>query len=99
MQPQTQPSLASPPVPDSCAGTPDFAETFAYGADARPSSMSTAIRADFLAKTYQHRFTYDAAGRMVADMRRLASAGDRRIFLGRQTFGPGVREVLWLYAR
>ena len=54
---------AAAAVPASCAGTPDFAETFAYGADARPSSMSTAIRADGLAKTYQHRFTYDAQGR------------------------------------
>lgn len=54
---------AASPVPASCAGTPDFAETFAYGADARPSSMSTVIRADGLAKTYRHGFTYDAQGR------------------------------------
>ena len=54
---------AAASVPANCAGTPDFAETFAYGADARPSSMSTVVRADGLTRTYRHGFTYDAQGR------------------------------------
>ena len=49
----------------SCAGTPDFVEELAYGTDARPSSATTAIRADGQpARTYVRRFGYDRSGRL-----------------------------------
>ena len=49
----------------SCAGTPGFSETLAYGTDARVSSATTVIRADGqAARTYVHRFHHDASGRL-----------------------------------
>ena len=48
-----------------CGATPDFAETLTYGADARPASSSTVIRADGqAARTYSRGFGYDSSGRL-----------------------------------
>ena len=48
-----------------CAAAPEFAETLAYGTDARPSSAAAVIRADGqAARTYTRRFGYDSSGRL-----------------------------------
>ena len=49
---------------DTCGGTQDHLQTLAYGTDARPSSATTALRADGLAKSYAHGFAYDPSGRL-----------------------------------
>ena len=48
---------------DTCGGAQDFLQTLAYGTDARPSSATTALRADGLSKSYTHGFSY-SSGRL-----------------------------------
>ena len=49
----------------SCSASPEFAETLAYGTDARPSSATTVIRADGqAARTYTRNFSHDSSGRL-----------------------------------
>ena len=54
---------ASAPRAD-CGGSPEFAERAVYGADARPSSAATAIRAGGEVREHVHRYAYDRFGRL-----------------------------------
>ncbi|MYK46826.1 MAG: hypothetical protein F4029_11435, partial [Gammaproteobacteria bacterium] len=46
-----------------CGAGAAFDETYAYGADSRPSSTTTAIAHGTATRTYVHRYGYDASGR------------------------------------
>ncbi len=54
---------ASAPRAD-CGGSPEFAERAVYGADARPSSATTTIRAGGETREHVHRYAYDRFGRL-----------------------------------